>query len=77
MVKPGERGFLAAVLEPGMRAISVPIDEASGNAGLIFPGDQVDLILTQTIEAARRPAGARRVSETVLKTCGSSPWAVA
>ena len=53
VVKPGERGFLAAVLEPGMRAISVPIDEASGNAGLIFPGDRVDLILTQTIEASR------------------------
>jgi len=39
VVKPGDRGFLAAVLDPGMRAISVPIDEAAGNAGLIFPGD--------------------------------------
>ena len=38
VVKPGDRGFLAAVLEPGMRAISVPIDEAAGNAGLVLPG---------------------------------------
>jgi pilus assembly protein CpaB len=67
VVKPGERGFLAAVIEPGMRAISVPVDEASGNAGLIFPGDRVDLILTQSIEIAGDPAGARRVSETVLQ----------
>ena len=67
MVKPGDRGFLAAVLEPGMRAISVPIDEAAGNAGLVFPGDRVDLILTQTISAEGDPAGTRRVSETVLE----------
>ena len=67
VVKPGARGFLAAVLEPGMRAISVPIDEASGNAGLILPGDHVDVILTQTIEIAGDPAGSRRVSETVLQ----------
>ena len=57
VVKPGERGFLAAVLEPGMRAISVPVDEAAGNAGLIFPGDRVDLILTQTLSADGDPAG--------------------
>ena len=59
VVKPGERGFLAAVLEPGMRAISVPVDEAAGNAGLIFPGDRVDLILTQTIECRGRSRRAR------------------
>ena len=67
VVKPGERGFLAAVLEPGMRAISVPVDEAAGNAGLVFPGDRVDLILTQTLNAEGDPAGSRRVSETVLQ----------
>jgi pilus assembly protein CpaB len=67
LVKPGDRGFLAAVLDPGMRAVSVPVDEASSNAGLIFPGDRVDLILTQTIEPNGESAGSRRVSETVLQ----------
>ena len=67
VVKPGERGFLAAVLDPGMRAISVPIDEAAGNAGLVLPGDRVDLILTQTINAEGDAGAARRVSETVLE----------
>ncbi len=68
VVKPGDRGFLAAVLAPGMRAVSVPVDEASSNAGLIFPGDRVDLILTQVLRPDREDsAGApRRVSETVL-----------
>ena len=65
VVKPGDRGFLAAVLAPGMRAVSVPINATSGNSGLIFPGDRVDLILTQTLEDADGDL-ARRVSETVL-----------
>jgi pilus assembly protein CpaB len=62
VVKPGDRGFLAAVLSPGMRAVSVPINATSGNSGLIFPGDRVDLILTQTLDGDMT----RRVSETVL-----------
>ena len=64
VVKPGERGFLAAVLNPGMRAVSVPITATSGNSGLIFPGDRIDLILTHTLVTGQ---GEHRVSETVLK----------
>jgi len=68
VVKPGDRGFLAAVLDPGMRAVSVPVDEASSNAGLIFPGDRVDLIVTQNLDlSAEAGAATRRVSETVLR----------
>jgi pilus assembly protein CpaB len=66
VVKPGDRGFLAAVLAPGMRAVSLPINATSSNSGLIFPGDRVDLILTQTLSAADRET-TRRVSETVLR----------
>jgi pilus assembly protein CpaB len=66
VVKPGERGFLAAVLEPGMRAVSVPITPASSNSGLIFPGDRVDLILTQSLIESESEGSVRRVSETVL-----------
>jgi pilus assembly protein CpaB len=66
VVKPGDRGFLAAVLAPGMRAVSLPINATSSNSGLIFPGDRVDLILTQTLQGADGET-ARRVSETVLR----------
>ena len=46
VVHPGERGFLAAVLQPGKRAVSVPVDATTGISGFIFPADYVDIILT-------------------------------
>src|ERR1043166_7228108 len=46
VVKPKDRGFLSAVLDPGKRAVAVPITNVTGIAGFVFPGDRVDLILT-------------------------------
>jgi pilus assembly protein CpaB len=49
LVKPGDRGFLAAALGPGMRAVTVPVSAQSSVAGFVFPGDRVDLMLTQDV----------------------------
>ena len=49
LVKPGDRGFLAAALGPGMRAVTVPVQETTSAGGFVFPGDRVDLILTQSV----------------------------
>src|SRR3546814_4554735 len=49
LIKPGERGFLAAALGPGMRAVTVSVSTTSGVAGFVFPGDRVDLVLTQEV----------------------------
>lgn len=46
LVNPGDRGFLAAALGPGMRAVTVPLSPDQGVAGFVFPGDRVDLLLT-------------------------------
>ena len=65
LVAPGDRGFLAAALQPGMRAITVPVSATSGVAGFIFPGDRVDMVLTQTVEGAEgQPL---KASETILR----------
>lgn len=49
-------GFLAASLKPGLRAVSVAINDVSGNAGLIQPGDYVDLLLTQAMHDSKSAA---------------------
>lgn len=49
LVKPGDRGFLAAALGPGMRAVTISVSVQSGVAGFVFPGDRVDLMLTQEV----------------------------
>lgn len=67
VVKPGEQGFLAAVMEPGKRAVSVRINPVTGIAGLVFPGDRVDLLLTQSVSRPNDPRRSERfASETVL-----------
>lgn len=63
ILKPGDRGFLAAVLRPGYRAMSIQVSPTAGIAGLVFPGDRVDLILTHSV---KRGNSDRRASETVL-----------
>jgi pilus assembly protein CpaB len=65
-LRPGDHGFLAAVLKGNMRAVTVGVDAITGTAGLIWPGDRVDLILTQTIPDQTLPIGRRIVAETVV-----------
>jgi len=67
VLRPTDGGFLAAVLAPHHRAVSVAVDAVSGTAGLIWPGDRVDLILTQVLDEQTLPAGRRTFGETVLQ----------
>lgn len=66
LIRPGERGFLAAALGPGMRAVTVGVSVTSGVAGFVFPGDRVDLVLTQEVEGGGDGAPLR-VSETIIR----------
>jgi pilus assembly protein CpaB len=66
LVGPQDRGFLAAALGPGMRAITVPVNSSTGVAGFVFPGDHIDLVLTQEV-AGGGDGPALKVSETIVR----------
>ena len=65
LVKPGDRGFLAAALGPGMRAVTFPVSAQSAVAGFVFPGDRIDLVLTSSV-AGGGDGQPLKVSETIL-----------
>ncbi|MGX6998332.1 Flp pilus assembly protein CpaB [Caballeronia sp. KNU42] len=67
VILPSSPGFLAATLKPEMRAISVAVDDVSGNAGLIQPGDYVDLLLTQQMDRRTDSPDLAVASETVVQ----------
>jgi pilus assembly protein CpaB len=67
IVKPGDRDFLQVVLSPGARAIAIPVATGGAGTGLLYPGDRVDVILTQTFKNDPPPAR-RSVSETVVES---------
>lgn len=46
LVAPGQSGFMAAVISPGMRAVAVPTSARMGAGGFILPNDRVDVIVT-------------------------------
>lgn len=65
LVAPDDRGFLAAALGPGMRAITIPVSAKTGVGGFVFPGDRVDLVLTQTVKG--NEGMPLRAAETILR----------
>lgn len=52
LVHPGDAGFMAAILGPGMRAVTIRISEESAASGFILPDDRVDVLLTRRIQYA-------------------------
>ena len=71
IVRAGDSGFMAAFLDPGMRAMSTPVSVESAAGGFILPGDRVDVVLTRQVEVPNPadPSGTvtRNVSATVMQ----------
>ncbi len=45
-------GFMAAMLSPGMRAVSITISARSGAGGFVLPNDRIDVIQTRKVGQA-------------------------
>ena len=66
LVSPGDRGFLAAALGAGMRAVTIPVSNKTGVGGFVFLGDHIDLVLTQTVKG-QEDGQVLKASETILR----------
>lgn len=66
VVRPGDRAFLASVLTPGMRAVSINLATGSSVGGLVQPGDRVDILLLQAFAQEPALSPRRAASETIL-----------
>jgi pilus assembly protein CpaB len=68
ILAPGDRGFLAAVLRPGMRAVSIAVTQTSDISGFVFPGDRVDVLITLPLppEGSSSNGYVHKAAQTVL-----------
>lgn len=68
LVRAGESGYMAAFLEPGMRAMSIPVAADTAAGGFILPGDRVDVLLTRKVDVKNgEEVTQRTVTSTVLQ----------
>jgi pilus assembly protein CpaB len=47
---PGQRATLSAVIQGGMKAVTVRVNDVEGVGGFVLPGDHVDVLMTRQAE---------------------------
>ena len=68
LAKAGDASVMAALLTPGMRAVSVPISVATGAGGFILPNDRVDIVLTRDMQVVDgQTTRQRTLSDVVIE----------
>ena len=66
LIRSGQDGFLAAVLLPDRRALTITVNQETSHAGMIAPGDRVDVIFTMQV-SSDDPSQLNSFSRTVLE----------
>jgi pilus assembly protein CpaB len=64
LVRGGQGGYLAVVLQPGMRAMAVPVTASTAAGGFILPGDRVDVLQAHSVSGQ---GGNHVVAQTLLR----------
>ncbi|MNH89576.1 SAF domain protein [compost metagenome] len=68
IVRAGDSGYMAAYLEPGMRAMAIRVTVETAAGGFILPGDRVDVLLTREVKSASAEAGGTKfAAATVMR----------
>lgn len=67
VAKPGDRGFLAAVLSPNTRAVAIAVTTTSGVSGFVLPGDHVDVLVGHVLPGQGTEKRTINVTETALE----------
>jgi pilus assembly protein CpaB len=67
IIQPEGRGFMAAEIPPGYRAVAVPIDSKHASGGFISPNDHVDVVLTQRVKMDGDGANEEVRSDVILE----------
>jgi pilus assembly protein CpaB len=47
---PGQRATLSALVRPGMKAVTIRVNDVEGVGGFVLPGDRVDVVLTRQVD---------------------------
>ncbi|MNS37919.1 SAF domain protein [compost metagenome] len=66
IVRAGDSGYMAAYLEPGMRAMAIRVSVETAAGGFILPGDRADVLLTREVKTPGGDA-AKFVTATVMQ----------
>jgi pilus assembly protein CpaB len=72
VIKQGDGSVASAAIAPGMRAITINVTQATGVAGLVLPGDKVDIVMNASVRDLSQLEGwkdviVRYTSETIMK----------
>lgn len=67
VIAPGDRGFMAAVLHPDMKAVSIRVKPETSVSGFVKPGDFIDLLLLhEAIPSTAEKPVEHKIAETIL-----------